>query len=116
MGIFDMKAEINNDFTTAEIIHVQDASRYENGEFLQADGERVAFSACIQPLSGREIDFLARGGERISDARKLYITAPIENLTLQSRFEFFGQLWKVVEFDHRPENTYCRITVMRYDL
>lgn len=115
MGVFEMDGEIDNDFTTAQVVHIKEVGTYVEGVFVSQEGGRETFSACIQPMSNREIAYLENGGERISDARKLYITQSIDGLDLRSRFEFFGQVWKVFEFDSRPENTYNKIIVARVD-
>lgn len=115
MGVFEMNGEIDNDFTTTEVVHVKEGGTYVDGVFVSQVAGRQSLSACIQPMSNREIAYLENGGERISDARKLYITQAIDGLDLRSRFEFFGQVWKVFEFDARPENTYYKIIVARVD-
>lgn len=115
MGVFEMDGEIDNDFTTDEVTHIPSVGSYENGVWVESGGSQKVVSACIQPLSKRELSFLQNGGERVSDFRKLYVTQQIEDLTLMSQFEFFGQRWKVVEFDARPENTYYNIIVARFD-
>lgn len=115
MGIFEMNGEIDNDFTTTQVVHIREGGTYVDGVFVSQEAGRETFSACIQPVSNREIAFLENGGERISDARTLYITQPINGIDLRSKFEFFGQVWKVFEFDSRPENTYYKIIVARVD-
>lgn len=116
MGIFDMTGEVDYDFTTHDVVFVKDEGQFIDGAWVQVDGERKTYQACVQPVGGRELSFLQNGGERISDFRKLYITQKIEGLELDGVFEFLGQRWKVVDFDDRPENTYTKITVARIDL
>ncbi len=116
MGVFDMTGEIDYDFDTGQncehqVVH----GTYVDGKWEENIVSKQVVQANIQPVSEREIAFLTNGGERIVDARKLYVTEDIPGLSLSSRFVFLGQVWRVFRFDSRPENSYHKILVGRVD-
>lgn len=70
----------------------------------------------IQPATEREVDFIRQGGERIVDARRIYINEGEMQLIDQTgTWEFLGQQWKAVKVDNRYWRNYCKVIVSRID-
>lgn len=116
MSAFEMIDVVSADFDTGyNVLHYPVKVQYVDGVLIQTKGTAKEHVANVQPLSEKEIGYLQNGGERIVDSRKLYITTPIEGLSLDSVFEFLGHSWKVFKYDARPENTYYKIIVARVD-
>lgn len=70
----------------------------------------------IQPAADREVDFIRQGGERIVDARRIYINEGDMQLIDQTgTWEFLGQKWKAVKVDNRYWRNYCKVIVSRID-
>lgn len=70
----------------------------------------------IQPATDREVDFIRQGGERIVDARRIYINEGDMQLIDQTgTWEFLGQQWKAVKVDNRYWRNYCKVIVSRID-
>lgn len=70
----------------------------------------------IQPLRDDELDLLLRAGQRIIDARKLYINnGKFDALQLNAKVEFLSQEWKVIKADIRPWHKYAKLIVDRID-
>lgn len=87
-----------------------------NGLWVEDFDAREPFTVNIQPASDREIDFLRNGGERITDARRVYVNdGEMENITLEGEWFFLGVRWKTVKCDNRYWNNYCKLIVMRID-
>lgn len=70
----------------------------------------------IQPATDREVDFIHQGGERIVDARRIYINEGDMQLIDQTgTWAFLGQQWKAVKVDNRWWRNYCKVIVSRND-
>ena len=72
----------------------------------------------LQPLSDKEIDFLKDGGERVLDARKIYVNdGDLYSLGEKDTWVFDGVdgVFKTVKLDKRPWRNYCKIIVSRID-
>lgn len=70
----------------------------------------------IQPLTDDELDLLLRAGQRIIDARKLYINnGNFDALQLNAKVEFLSQEWKLIKADVRPWRKYAKLIVDRKD-
>lgn len=70
----------------------------------------------IQPATDREVDFIRQGGERIVDARRIYINEGDMQLIDQTgTWQFLGQQWKAVKVDNRHWRSYCKVIVSRID-
>lgn len=79
-------------------------------------GAPVPYTVNIQPASDREIDFLQKGGERITDVRRVYINdGDMESITMAGQWEFLGVQWKTVKTDNRWWNNYCKVLVVLID-
>ena len=82
------------------------------------DGATVVTShtVTIQPASDREIETLEKGGERIVDARRIYVNdGVLASISQADLWEFDGQLWKCHKLDNRPWRNYCKAIVSRVD-
>ena len=116
MSSFQMYGVVTGDFDNRyNVEYFPSIGNWINGEWVEnsTNGQRLV--ANVQPVGGREISYLNNGGERISDARTLYITQPIKDLNLDGVFKFLGESWKIFRFDARPENTYYKIIIARVD-
>lgn len=83
------------------------------------DGTSVTTShtVTVQPASDREIEALEKGGERIVDARRIYVNDGIDASIQQSDlWTFAGQTWKCHKLDNRPWRNYCKAIVGRLDV
>ncbi len=108
---------IKEDFDSGlEVVRIfRTAGRYVEGVWVPGAETRKSFRANVQPASDREIAFLTNGGERIVDARRLYINDDVGDVDLSGLFEFKGQRWKPVKIDNRPKRSYCKVIVARVD-
>jgi len=73
----------------------------------------------LQPVTdGKEIAFLELGGERISDARVVYVNDGLVGSISQSdtwEFSDIDGVFKTVKVDNRPSRNYARLVVVRED-
>ena len=70
----------------------------------------------IQPASLREQEMIRQAGERITDARRIYINEGNMQLIDQTCvWEFLGQRWKAWQCDNRYWHNYCKVIVVRID-
>ena len=70
----------------------------------------------IQPASDREIETLEKGGERIVDARRIYVNdGVLASIQKADTWEFDGQVWKCHKLDNRPWRNYCKAIMSRID-
>lgn len=108
---------IKGDFDSGfNVVRVTTEKSYVDGIPTETEIKRTSFRANVQPMSDRELDFLSMGGERIVDARKIYINDDsFDELDLTGHFEFDGQKWKPIKIDKRPKRKYCKIVVSRVD-
>ena len=90
---------------------------YEMVRSLQSTS---TFAGNVQQASGRDIEFLQMGAERINDVRVVHrndgggiaVSAPG---TLADILSFNGSYWKCVSVDYRPWRNYCRALVTLLD-
>lgn len=87
-----------------------------NGLWVEDWGPWEPYTVNIQPASDREVEFLRNGGERILDARRVYVNdGEMEVITLEGEWLFLGVRWKTVKCDNRYWNSYCKLIVTRLD-
>lgn len=92
------------------------AQAWVNGRGVESAVETINFYCTVQPLNPRELNALGIGNEREKDYRKIYINSGrMDAVNLQGRFTFSGEEWKVVNYDHRPNRNYLKVTVTRID-
>ena len=89
---------------------------YINGRWVEGTPTVTSHTVTIQPASDREIDFLQSAGERIKDARRIYVN---DNATysLAETWTFTGVdgIYKAISVDARPWRTYTKIIASRID-
>lgn len=108
-----IKGDFDSKLSVVRIIETGGA--YVDGRWVPGTETRKAYTANVQPVSDHELDFLSSGGERIVDARKLYINENVEDVDLSGEWEFLGSRWKPVKMDNRLSRHYLKITVARKD-
>lgn len=108
---------IKGDFDSGlDVVRVITQGSYVDGIWQEQEIKSAPFRANVQPLSDRELNFLSNGGERIVDARKIYINdESFADLDLSGYFEFDGQRWKPIKIDKRKKRMYCKVIVSRVD-
>lgn len=89
---------------------------HDFGDYTQEEVARYQFYANVQPMSDKEIDILQAGGERIVDARKIYINDRVDLIDLHNGyFEFDGSKWKILKIDKRSARSYLKASVNRME-
>lgn len=107
---------IKGDFDSKlNVVRIVRSGEYVDGRWVETEVARQSFTANVQPVSDHELAFLSSGGERIVDARKLYINENVEGVDLTGEWEFLGARWKPIRMDSRPARHYLKITVARKD-
>lgn len=114
--MIDMLGHVSGTFTSIPATRRMTGGGWVNGEWVEVVGDPQPYDINTQPASDREIDFLRNGGERITEARRVYINdGDMESVTNNGEWEFIGQRWKTVKCDNRYWNNYCKLIVMRID-
>lgn len=89
---------------------------YVDGKYVEGTETITPHIVTIQPASDREIDALVSGGERIVDARRVYVNdGVLASISQADEWIFDGQSWKCVKLDNRPWRNYCKAIVSRID-
>lgn len=89
---------------------------YVDGVWTDGSETTTTHSVTIQPASDREIETIEKGGDRISDARRIYINdGVLAEISQADTWEFEGQQWKCYKLDNRPWRNYCKAIVARFD-
>lgn len=111
-----MQGHIDPVFESVPATRTVTGGAWVDGIWTPGAGVTSNYTVNIQPVSMRELDFLRQGGERIIDARKIYINDGNMQLIDQTGvWEFLGQRWKAVGVDNRYWNDYCKVFVSRID-
>ncbi|MDO9345038.1 MAG: hypothetical protein Q7T99_16295 [Pseudomonas sp.] len=113
----NMEGQIDGVFESVEASRTVDTGgAWVDGIWTPGIPSTTPYIVNIQPASDREIDFLRQGGERITDARRIYINQGDMQLIDQTgTWAFLGQQWKAVKVDNRYWRNYCKVIVMRID-
>ena len=113
----NMEGQIDGVFESVEASRTVDTSgAWVDGIWTPGTPSTAPYIVNIQPASDREVDFLRQGGERITDARRIYINQGDMQLIDQTgTWTFLGQQWKAVKCDNRYWRNYCKVIVMRID-
>lgn len=107
---------IKGDFDSGlNIVRIKKSGQYVNGIWVDGEETRKSFTANVQPVSDHELSFLTNGGERIVDARKIYLNDDVDEVDLSGEWEFLGARWKPIKIDSRPSRHYVKLTVARKD-
>lgn len=113
----NMEGQIDGVFESVEASRTVDTGgAWVDGIWTPGTPSTTPYIVNIQPASDREVDFLRQGGERITDARQIYINQGDMQLIDQAgTWAFLGQQWKAVKVDNRYWRNYCKVIVMRID-
>lgn len=113
----NMEGQIDDVFVSVEASRTVDVGgQLVEGIWVPGLPEANPYIVNIQPASDREVDFIRQGGERITDARRIYINEGDMQLIDQTGvWTFLGQQWKAVKVDNRYWRNYCKVVVMRID-
>ena len=113
----NMEGQIDGVFESVEASRAVDTGgAWVDGIWTPGMPSTTPYIVNIQPASDREVDFLRQGGERITDARRIYINQGDMQLIDQTgTWSFLGQQWKAVKVDNRYWRNYCKVIVMRID-
>lgn len=113
----NMEGQIDGVFESVEASRTVDTGgAWVGGIWTPGTPSTTPYIVNIQPASDREVDFLRQGGERITDARRIYINQGEMQLIDQTgTWTFLGQQWKAVKCDNRWWRNYCKVIVTRID-
>lgn len=113
----NMEGQIDGVFESVEASRTVDTGgAWVDGIWTPGTPNTTPYIVNIQPASDREVDFLRQGGERITDARRIYINQGDMQLIDQTgTWTFLDQQWKAVKVDNRYWRNYCKVIVMRID-
>lgn len=113
----NMEGQIDGVFESVEASRTVDTGgAWVDGIWTPGMPSTTPYIVNIQPASDREVDFLRQGGERITDARRIFINQGEMQLIDQTgTWTFLGQQWKAVKVDNRYWRNYCKVIVMRID-
>lgn len=113
----NMEGQIDGVFESVEASRTVDTGgAWVDGIWMPGMPSTTPYIVNIQPASDREVDFLRQGGERITDARRIYINQGDMQLIDQTgTWAFLGQQWKAVKCDNRYWRNYCKVIVTRID-
>jgi hypothetical protein len=92
------------------------AGQWVEGIWVPGATDTNDYTVNIQPATDRDIDFVQRAGERITDVRRIYINDGEMQLIDQTGiWTFLSQQWKSVKCDNRWWRDYCKVIVTRID-
>lgn len=117
-GALSMQGHVDGVFRTVDVTFTNTPDRqYVDGISVPGVPVSTIFrNVTIQPLTDDELDLLLRAGQRIIDARKLYINnGNFDALQLSAKVEFLSQEWKLIKADVRPWRKYAKLIVDRID-
>lgn len=95
---------------------------YVNGRYVAGTESASPHTINLQPASMKQIDALQNGGERITDARNVYVNdGDIYTITKADEWTFNGVAgrFKCIHIDNRSQfdnsRNYCKLVVSRID-
>lgn len=116
--MLNMEGHIDDCFESIPASRTSNSGSYVNGRWSENAGIVTPHKITLQPVSDKKIDNLSKGGERIVDARTVYINdgdlysiEPSDTWT----FEGIAGVFKTVELDNRPWRNYCKLIVSLKD-
>ena len=116
--MLDMEGHIDDCFESVNATRTSRPGSFVDGKWVTTAGVSTPHSVTLQSVSEKEIDNLSKGGERIVDARKIYINdgnlysiSPSDDWTLNG----IDGVFKTVKSDNRPWRNYCKLIVSRKD-
>lgn len=112
----DMAGMIDPVFKSIPATRTKTTGGYVNGIWVNGATTITSHTVNIQPATDREIEAIEKGGERILDARRIYVNDGIDaSISPSDIWEFDGQRWKCHKMDNRPWRNYCKAIVSRID-
>jgi hypothetical protein len=120
---FNMDDLIDFDFQTHTIKVLQQSGEYVDGTYVVSANTSQSYEGTVQPLNERERQALDQGGQRVIDARKIYINgynnieiSPADIVVISDipNNELVGR-FKVFATDIRRARGYCKIMVGAID-
>ena len=121
----DMFGFIDDKFESIEATRVARTVQYINGRPVSSITSTSDHIVNIQPVSDKQIQSLSAGGERINDARRIYVNDGDLYSILPSDEWTFGGIdaerlgvagtFRCLQLDNRPWRNYCKAIVIRKD-
>ena len=114
---FNMHDLIDFNFRTHTISVLKQSGEYVDGTYVINTSSSQSYEGTVQPISERERQALDQGGQRVVDARKIYINgyndidvSPSDTLLITDipDGEMVGK-FKVFAVDLRRARAYCKI-------
>lgn len=117
----NMRGHLVGDFVShSQIQLMKIVTQKVDYEMVRSLQSTATFAGNVQQASGRDIEFLQLGAERINDVRVVHrndgggIAVSLPG-TLADILLFNGSHWKCVSVDYRPWRNYCRALVTLLD-
>lgn len=112
----DMSGHIDPVFKSTTATRTRTTGNYVNGIWVYGPTTITRHIVNIQSATDREIETIEKGGERIVDARRVYVNDGIDaSISPSDIWEFYGQRWKCHKLDLKPNLNYCKAIVSRID-
>ena len=118
--VFNVKDAVDQMFTTHKVKISPDASGdYVEGIYTKIENILPSIhDASVHPLDDKTRQSIERGGQRLIDARKIYISdGLVSHVYPSDKIEIIGLdgVFVAVSCDARPERFYCKIVVSKVD-
>lgn len=116
----DMGGTVDGDFQSTPAQRHPKSGGYVDG-IWKADAAAKpipGYIVTLQAVSPRELQSITSGGERVVDARRVYINdGDLTELDNGDKWEFdtVDGVFKVLKLDNRPWRNYCKLIVSRID-
>lgn len=113
----DMRNHIGSVFKSGPATRIsRSVGGYVDGIYQDTIETTTPHTITVQPATDKEIETIEKGGERIKDARRIYVNDGIDaSIKPSDLWEFDGQLFKCHKLDNRPWRNYCRAVISRID-
>jgi hypothetical protein len=120
MAGLDMTGHIDSVFESVAATRTSyTGGGFVNGLWVEGTSSTTPHTVTIQPATDKEIDAIEKGGERIVDARRVYVNddeIALAKISQADVWAFLGEKWKCHKIDNRPWRTYCKLIVARFDV
>ena len=116
--MLDMVGHIDDCFESVTATRTGKVGSYVEGKWVGLESGSEPHAVTLQPASDKEIQSLSKGGERIVDARRIYINdGDLYSISPSDDWTFSGVdgVFKTVKLDNRPWRNYCKAIVSRKD-
>lgn len=119
MATLNMLGHIDSVFKSTDATRIRKVGdSYVDGKYVEGSETTSPHTVNIQPASDKQIDHLERGGERIKDARRVYVNdGDLYSISEADNWTFTGidGVFKTQMLDNRPWRNYCRFIAVRID-